>query len=100
VRTGIELAVLAAGWALGGDVGVGTVLAAVSFGPLAQALLPYVAYRSEAERAAAGGDGAPPTAERLPAVEPSSAPALSSAPEPCPASEPSPAADAPLGSSA
>jgi uncharacterized membrane protein YczE len=104
VRTGIELAVLAAGWALGGDVGVGTVLAAVSFGPLAQALLPYVAYRSEAERAAAGG--APPTAARPSAVEPSSAPAPSSAAEFSSATEfssapaPSSAADAPLGSSA
>jgi uncharacterized membrane protein YczE len=36
VRTCIELTVLAAGWLLGGTVGAGTVLYAVSIGPLAQ----------------------------------------------------------------
>lgn len=36
VRTGIELTVLAAGWLLGGTVGVGTVLYALSIGPLVQ----------------------------------------------------------------
>ncbi|WP_395994323.1 membrane protein YczE [Catenulispora acidiphila] len=35
-RTGIEVAVLAAGWLLGGTVGVGTVLFAAAIGPLAQ----------------------------------------------------------------
>jgi uncharacterized membrane protein YczE len=40
VRTGIELAVLAAGWLLGGTVGVGTVLFAVAIGPLAQYFIP------------------------------------------------------------
>ena len=39
IRTGIELTVLAAGWALGGGVGVGTVLYAASIGPLAQFFL-------------------------------------------------------------
>ena len=34
VRTGLEASALAAGWALGGDVGVGTLLFAVSIGPL------------------------------------------------------------------
>jgi uncharacterized membrane protein YczE len=34
VRTGLELAALAAGWGLGGDVGVGTVLFAFAIGPL------------------------------------------------------------------
>jgi len=34
VRTALELSALAAGWALGGDVGVGTVLFALSIGPL------------------------------------------------------------------
>jgi len=38
-RTVIELAVLAGGWLLGGTVGVGTVLFAVSIGPLAQLFL-------------------------------------------------------------
>lgn len=36
VRTGIELAALAAGWFLGGTVGIGTVLFAVTVGPNAQ----------------------------------------------------------------
>jgi uncharacterized membrane protein YczE len=40
VRTGIEVTVLAAGWILGGTVGIGTVLYAVSIGPLAQFFLP------------------------------------------------------------
>lgn len=40
VRTGIELAVLALGWLLGGTVGVGTVLYALAIGPLVQTFLP------------------------------------------------------------
>lgn len=36
VRTAIELSVLAAGWVLGGPVGFGTLLYAVSIGPIAQ----------------------------------------------------------------
>lgn len=40
VRTGIEAAVVATGWLLGGTLGVVTVLYAVSIGPIAHALLP------------------------------------------------------------
>jgi uncharacterized membrane protein YczE len=40
VRTGIELAVVAVGWPLGGTLGVATVLYAVAIGPLVQLLLP------------------------------------------------------------
>jgi uncharacterized membrane protein YczE len=40
VRTGIELTVLVTGWLLGGTVGVGTVLYAVSIGPLAHVFVP------------------------------------------------------------
>jgi uncharacterized membrane protein YczE len=40
VRTGIELCVLAAGFLLGGKVGLGTLLYAVSIGPLAHTLIP------------------------------------------------------------
>ncbi|RFS84002.1 hypothetical protein D0T12_17615 [Actinomadura spongiicola] len=40
VRTGIELTVLAAGWLLGGTVGVGTVLYALAIGPLTHVFLP------------------------------------------------------------
>ncbi|SCK19194.1 YitT family protein [Streptomyces sp. WMMB 322] len=36
VRTGIEVAVLATGWLLGGAVGAGTLLFALAIGPLAQ----------------------------------------------------------------
>jgi uncharacterized membrane protein YczE len=39
IRTGIEVTVLAAGWVLGGGVGAGTVLYAVTIGPLAQFFL-------------------------------------------------------------
>ncbi|HJQ45618.1 MAG TPA: hypothetical protein VJ870_04725 [Amycolatopsis sp.] len=48
VRTGIEVAVLAAGWILGGTVGVGTVLYALAIGPLTQAFLPLVAWHARA----------------------------------------------------
>lgn len=40
VRTGIELAVLACGFGLGGTVGVGTLLFAVSIGPIAHVTIP------------------------------------------------------------
>ncbi len=40
VRTSIEVLVLAVGWLLGGPVGLGTVLYAVSIGPLVQFFLP------------------------------------------------------------
>lgn len=47
VRTVVELAVLAGGWLLGGTIGVGTVLYAVSIGPLTQAFLPLVTWVRE-----------------------------------------------------
>ena len=40
VRTVIEIAVVATGWALGGTAGIATVLYALAIGPLAQLLLP------------------------------------------------------------
>jgi uncharacterized membrane protein YczE len=43
VRTGIELTVLALGWTLGGTVGIGTLLYAVTIGPLAHVLIPMLA---------------------------------------------------------
>ena len=42
VRTLIELAVLAVGWLLGGNVGIGTVLYALSIGPLVHVFLPLL----------------------------------------------------------
>lgn len=62
VRTGIELTVLAAGWLLGGTVGVGTVLYAVAIGPLTHVLLPALTIR-------------PPAAEPDPEQAPEPAPA-------------------------
>jgi uncharacterized membrane protein YczE len=47
VRTGIEVTVLAAGWILGGTVGIGTVLYAISIGPLAQIFLPLFEVRAQ-----------------------------------------------------
>lgn len=41
-RTTIEVAVLAIGFALGGTVGIGTVLYALTIGPIVQFFLPYV----------------------------------------------------------
>lgn len=43
VRTGIELTVLSVGWLLGGTVGVGTVVYALSIGPLAHVFIPLLA---------------------------------------------------------
>jgi uncharacterized membrane protein YczE len=45
VRTGIEITVLAVGFALGGIVGLGTVLYALAIGPLLQMFLPWVVVR-------------------------------------------------------
>ncbi|WP_342023528.1 hypothetical protein AAE021_17300 [Arthrobacter citreus] len=46
VRTGIEVAVLATGWALGGTVGLGTVAFALLVGPLINRTLPMFDMRS------------------------------------------------------
>ncbi len=43
VRTGLEVTVLAAGWLLGGTVGIGTLLFALAIGPLAQLFMPIFA---------------------------------------------------------
>lgn len=48
VRTSIELAGLAAGWLLGGTVGIGTLLYAVSIGPLVHVLLPRLTIADQA----------------------------------------------------
>lgn len=41
VRTGIEVSVLAAGWALGGTVGLGTVAFALMIGPMVNRTMPF-----------------------------------------------------------
>lgn len=50
VRTTIEIVVLVVGWVLGGPVGVGTVLYAVSIGPLVQFFLPLLIVPLESGR--------------------------------------------------
>ena len=45
VRTGLEVTVVAAGWALGGNVGIGTVAFALLVGPLCQYFLRVFAIR-------------------------------------------------------
>ncbi|MFH8407108.1 YitT family protein [Streptomyces sp. NPDC018019] len=48
VRTLIEVAVLAVGWALGGSVGAGTLVYAFAVGPVTQFFVPWFAYRGVA----------------------------------------------------
>ncbi|WP_172979716.1 membrane protein YczE [Agromyces agglutinans] len=66
VRTGIEVIVLAMGWLLGGDVGLGTVLFAVAIGPLCGWTIPLFAIRRagqrQADAVAAAEAGQPATA--------------------------------------
>ena len=50
IRTLIEIVVLTAGWLLGGDVGVGTVMYSLMIGPIVQFLMPRLAYTRTAER--------------------------------------------------
>lgn len=45
-RTAIEVTVLACGWLLGGSVGIGTVIFAVTIGPLAQLFLRLFGYEA------------------------------------------------------
>jgi uncharacterized membrane protein YczE len=45
VRTAIELSVLAAGFVLGGTVGIGTLVYALSIGPLAHVFVPAFTVR-------------------------------------------------------
>jgi len=54
VRTGIEVTVVAIGWALGGNVGVGTLAFALLIGPMVHVTMPWFSLRAriDAERAA------------------------------------------------
>jgi uncharacterized membrane protein YczE len=64
VRTAIEVTVLAVGWLLGGTVGIGTVLYAVSIGPVVQLTLPLLTVRGPEASATRGKaeDGGLPAA--------------------------------------
>jgi len=48
VRTALEISVFAAGWALGGTIGVGTLVYAASIGPLAHFFIPLLAIAAPA----------------------------------------------------
>ena len=54
VRTSLEVAVLAVGWLLGGTVGLGTVLYALTIGPLVHLLLPRLTVPLPVERPVPG----------------------------------------------
>lgn len=51
VRTGIELIVVATGWALGGTLGLGTALYAVAIGPIVHFMLPIFSISDERKAA-------------------------------------------------
>ena len=52
VRTAIELTVLAAGWLLGGNVGLGTLAYALGIGPLAHYFIPRFTVAPQSDRSA------------------------------------------------
>ena len=58
MRTGIELVCVAVGWAIGGQVGVGTIVFAVLIGPAVRFALPAAGYDSA--KAADASDAAAP----------------------------------------
>jgi uncharacterized membrane protein YczE len=60
VRTVIEVTVLATGWLLGGTVGVGTVLYALSIGPLVHLFIPMFTVPAGDEQPAGGEQPAGP----------------------------------------
>ncbi|WP_055532658.1 YczE/YyaS/YitT family protein [Streptomyces graminilatus] len=62
VRTAIEVAVVATGFALGGTVGIGTVLYAVAIGPLAQVFLRVFAVPTASDGSTAVAAGQPEAA--------------------------------------
>lgn len=47
IRTGIEIFVVAAGWALGGTLGLGTVIYALAIGPIVHRMLPLFTISEE-----------------------------------------------------
>jgi len=55
VRTGLELTVLVTGWLLGGTVGVGTLVYALSIGPLAHVFIPLLSHGRRAPEGALEG---------------------------------------------
>jgi uncharacterized membrane protein YczE len=60
VRTSIEVTVVATGWLLGGTLGVGTVLYALSIGPLVHILLPRLTVSPAASEASSAAQRVEP----------------------------------------
>jgi uncharacterized membrane protein YczE len=65
VRTGMEAVVLGTGWLLGGNVGIGTVLYAVSIGPLAHVFVPLFSRKEPAATSRAPATAPDEAAPRL-----------------------------------
>lgn len=59
VRTGIEVAVVLVGWALGGVLGVATVAYALLIGPITQSLMPWFVVPLDPRPGPPGGHGIP-----------------------------------------
>jgi uncharacterized membrane protein YczE len=57
VRTTVEVTVLVAGWLLGGTVGLGTVVYALSIGPITHITIPAFRLKEPAEQTAAATSG-------------------------------------------
>ncbi|MET7297723.1 hypothetical protein [Embleya sp. NPDC005575] len=69
IRTGIEVTVLVVGFALGGSLGLGTVLYALTIGPLLQVFLPLLTVPERRSEVAAGEpDPVAPVAPVAPAA--------------------------------
>lgn len=76
VRTGIEVTVLAIGWLLGGNVGIGTLLFALTIGPLCGWAIPLFAIRrADASAAAEASAGVPAPSRPEPPLIPDDSPA-------------------------
>jgi uncharacterized membrane protein YczE len=73
VRTSIEVIVLIFGWLLGGAIGIGTVLYALSIGPIAHVTIPAFA-RGPVLREGEPERGAERTPETRPVAPPAPAP--------------------------
>jgi uncharacterized membrane protein YczE len=54
VRTTLELTALASGWALGGTVGIGTIVYALAIGPLAHVFIPLLRVDEPRDRTSVG----------------------------------------------
>jgi len=65
VRTGIEVIVVAVGWLLGGNVGIGTIAFALLIGPMVHVTMPWFSLRSRIERERAERSASSPAKEAI-----------------------------------